>query len=416
MARFGKVVKAAGRVVITPAKIADNFVLNVAADGGKYLLTKAVPPSWVWNRVPAGVKTALKNQLLDHTSRTRVTLDSFVTAALGLAIADKAAGPEVAIYREIAEFYANNRLLAAGATLAGVGYLTSFAMRKARYYVVGGVVGAALMLSSVFVQHPVGIRGAEGRPPIDIRVTKNVTQYDLENYVTNTLLPQIDERIKSGQLSKEDISKAVNEGVEQYVKDVLTPELSKTIGKASEDQIKALQMWAQVYVQTVLAQSGYATASDLATTNTKIGDLGKKVDDLASRLQQPQLTPTAIPPTATPTPAPPKPGQLEQYLQSTGYVVPADTLKAAAKANLTGLASALSLPAETLTAFTDGSDANGEFVQLVVTSSGVTARANYGASAGQRDTPQPKTNQLALSVYLQSNLTPAQLNAITPVK
>ncbi len=411
MASFGKVVKTAGKVVITPVRIADNFALNVAADGSHYLLTKAVPPSWVWNRVPAGVKTALKNQLLDHNSRTRVTLDSFVTAAAGLAVADKVAGPDVAIYREIIDFYVNNRLSAAGSTI-GIpsAAIAIYDIVKHGHgipnwgknaYGAALVTATALLFGSTLFAHPVGIRGVSAPEEQKPAAANQLTQRDLEGYITSTLMPQIDAKIKSGQLTPDQLNAAVTDAVDKYVKTVLVPQMEKTVGAVTEEQRKAMELYTRVQIQMALSQAGYATGADLAATNAQIGDLGKKVDDLASRIQQPTGTPQ---------------GLLEQYLQGNGYVVPGSVLKSVAGANSSGLAAALGVSAEVLGTFTNGRNDDGEFNALTVTRGGVNARAQYGQSIGQRDVPLNQTNAAALTGYLQIALGPMELSAIIPVK
>lgn len=405
-------------VILLPSRTVDNFVLK---QGARVL--KKVPA--VWGRIPQEVK----KQLGARESPTRRTLDSIVAVGVPfgvLAIVDKAAGTGVAPLEAIRAWYANSTLLAAGTTTAAVTGAVELTNRawhyipkmlsvtlpkigQTAYTTLVGTVAATFLIAyalagpSAPAKQPV--TGTPMPPSAAATATPSaaatpgvpgLTQQDLNAYVSNTLLPKIMEEIRG---------------------------VYTDIGRLNEVQTRSLETFVSTYVTQQIAQGGFVTNDDLTGLQSR---LQSRLEEQIRALRA-QPTATAVPPTqipATPTPAstptvptPVKLGQLEQYLQSSdGYVLPASVLQAAAEANLTGLAAALSLPAETLTVFTDGSDANGEFVRLVVTSSNVTVRANYGASIGQRDVLQRQTNPLALSVYLQKNLTPAQLKAITPVK
>lgn len=391
MVSFGKFIKTLGKGVITPARVADNLVINVAADGSRYFLTKAVPSPWVWDRIPNNVKTALKNQLLDHNSRTRVTLDSLVTAALGLVIADKVAGPDVAIYRGAFEFYANNRLLAAGLTIGVPAIAVAVYDGVKRNIpnwgklVYGAGIGIAVvsLIAAPFIGHPVGSQGASGPEKPAVVEQKPLTQQDLEAYVATTLLPLIQKGISTGN---EEQNKALQEYVTKFVAD---------------------------YFDQQLAEGGYVTASDLEKLGLQISG---QINSLESRINAAQATSTAVPP--TPTPAVAKPGVLEGYLNrvSTKYVVPVALIRPLAGSDAAGLASALKVSPAVLKDFTDGTDANGEFVTLEVSITGVIANAQY-AGVGQRPIPLSKeTDPLIFSRYLQSNLPPDQLASIQPVR
>ncbi len=434
--KWRKAAAVAGKVVnysvLMPAKVFDKSILYW---GGKGL--QKIP--FVWTKIPAGLKAQLGN----WNSKTRLGLDSLVTAtAAGLTLADlyvpgfnvgqpiahgvTFAAKEVAdgvtsIAREIGEFFYNNRLLAAGLTV-GVPF-TALALydgfKKKWGYLKGDVavsaVAAGLLVASPFVGHPVGTKSAPYQTSGGAvttpgpTVTPTATATPVATPTAGPTLAGVPPSSVTDDLQWEVISGQgeVIGGLQAQIKDL-------------EAKLTATPTPAPTTTPTPVPRpTATPTATPLPTatpTPTPYAIPTPTPYATATPTPAPAATPTPVP-TATPTPrATPTATQLPVSLAGvSAYSVPGTMLAAVARTptGLAGLVDVLKLPYATVEKYLNGSLADNEIAALRVdNATGVVSADVTGPDGKVKPYPLIGRSASVVTSYLQTTLTPQQVREV----